>query len=346
MRRSSVLALFAASHLVIAPLAATLVVARDAQAIGVAPGNATPVQREQAQQKFVRGKDLYAQKKYEAALEQFRGSMEIVASPNARLFAARCLREMGRTVEAYVEFGRTAVEAKELASQDSRYAKTGESATAERKDLEPKLGFVTITVEHATDATTLKIGGEEERRAAWGEPAPLKPGTTEIVVETPGLPPVSKTVTVAAGEKTTLTVDAGGGGSTVSVGTEPKEATPSQTSSGGSDLKPYAYIAGGVGVAGLATFAIFGAMASHRYSTLKSECPTGTCPPSRNDEISGGKTMQTVANIGLVVGIVGVATGVTLFVLSGPSKSGKDAAAAPHTEVVAGPTWIGLSGAF
>lgn len=40
-------------------------------------------------------------------------SLDIVASPNTRLYIGRCLRDMGRTVEAYVELGRAAVEAKE-----------------------------------------------------------------------------------------------------------------------------------------------------------------------------------------------------------------------------------------
>src|SRR5258708_31077752 len=80
-------------------------------AAGVDPGVATPVQREQAQAQFQRGKKLYDAGNYEEALSEFRASLDIVASPNTRLYSARCLRELNRIVEAYAEFGRTAVEA-------------------------------------------------------------------------------------------------------------------------------------------------------------------------------------------------------------------------------------------
>lgn len=126
-----------------------------ANAAGVDPGSATPVQREQAQQKFQRGKQYLQQRKYNEALAELDGSLEIVASPNTRLLKARCLRDMGRLVAAYSEFGRTIVEAKELARVDTRYAKAGESAEADRKELEPKIGFVTITIQNATDQTKL-----------------------------------------------------------------------------------------------------------------------------------------------------------------------------------------------
>ena len=162
----SVVALLAALHVAFMPAIAS--------AVGVSPGNATPVQREQAQSKFAKGKELFAQKKWDEALTEFRGSLDIVASPNARLYAARCLREKGNLVEAYVEFGRTEVEAKELAPQDPRYLKTGESAADERKSLEPKLGFVTVTIENAAENTTVNIVERTTliatRRDRFGQP--------------------------------------------------------------------------------------------------------------------------------------------------------------------------------
>ena len=330
---SSFVAVVAALHLALLPALAG--------ANGVSPGSATPMQREQAQSKFSKGKELFAQKKYAEALPEFQGSLEIVASPNARLYVARCYRELGKLVAAYVEFGRTEVEAKELAPQDSRYVKTGDSAATERKDIEPKLGFVTVTVQNASDATTLKIGGEEVRRAGWNEPAPTMPGTSEVVVETPGKEPVKKSVTVAAGEKTALTIDAGSGagGGTPAPGEGDKSVAPS--SSEGHDYRTYAYIAGGVGAAGLLTFGIFGAMASSRWSQVKDECGARPCPESKRDLVEGGQTQQRIANVGLVIGIVGLAAGVTLFVLSKPKKPTEGT-----TTAVIGPSFVGLSGSF
>jgi hypothetical protein len=96
-----------------------------------------------------------------------------------------------------------------------------------------------------------------------------------------------------------------------------------------------------VGVAGLATFGIFAAMAKSTYDDLNTACHGGPCPASKNSEISSGKTQQTVANVALGVGIVGVALGVTLFVVSMPKSTAESGAA-----LVVTPTGVGLDGYF
>jgi len=82
-------------------------------------------------------------------------------------------------------------------------------------------------------------------------------------------------------------------------------------------------------------------MAKSTYDDLNKACNGGPCPPSKNGEISSGKTQQVVANVGLGIGIVGVALGATLFVLSMP-KSTPDSGAA----LVVTPTGLRLDGYF
>jgi hypothetical protein len=310
-------------------------------AAGALPATATPVQREQAQSRFLRGKDFLSKKRYDEALAEFRASHEIVASPNTRLEIARCLRQMGRTVAAYAELGRAQVEAKELVGQDNRYQRAYDAAAAERADIEPQLGFVAMTIQNATDDSKVTVDGEEIRRAAWGEPAPVAAGSADIVVETPGRAPVRRTVTVAAGQKLQMTIDA------QSVETAPPPAPaqplapePDQTSRSISP-RTWAYVAGGVGVAGLVTFGIFGAMAKSTYDDLDSACHGGPCPASKSDQISSGKTQETIANVGLTIGIVGLATGAALFVFAKPKSASASTAA-----VVVGPGWMGLKGSW
>lgn len=102
-----------------------------------------------------------------------------------------------------------------------------------------------------------------------------------------------------------------------------------------------AYIAGGVGVLGLATFAVSGAMASSTYNDLNHTCGNGPCPSSKSGEISSGRTQETLANVGLVVGALGVGAGVTLFVLSMPRG-----AQGASTGIVVSPAWAGLRGTW
>ncbi len=332
-----------ATLFVVTSLASSFAASRS-DAAGVAPGTETPVQRFQAEQRFFRGKGFYQQKKYDEALVELHASLDIVQSPNTRLLIARCLRDKGSLVAAYVEFGRAAIAARELAAVDARYTNAAKGAEDDRAALEEKIGFVTVTVQNATDDSKMTIAGEEIRRAAWGDPAPVLPGTTEIVVETSGRPTVRKSVTVASKQKQSITIDAAGG---TTAATPPTDATPTSVAvapkSERASLRTYAYVAGGVGAAGLLTFVVAGVMANSTYSGLQSDCANGHCPPSKSDSISSGKTQQTIANVGLVFGILGAAAGTTLYVLSMPSKTSHEE---PRAGIVVGPGYIGVRGSM
>jgi hypothetical protein len=324
---------------------AFLAVSAVARADGVPPAAATPLQREQAQSRFLRGKELMDKGQYTDALVEFRASHDIVSSPNTRLEIARDLRAAGQLVAAYAEYGRTAVEAKEFASEDDRYRRTYEAASAERAELEPRLAFVSLTVSHAGEETHVSIGGEELRRAAWGEPAPLAAGSTAIVVTTPGHRPLTRTIDVAAGDRVEVAIDAQEGPAEGDAPLSPPAApilapaAPHDAAHGG--LRASAYVGLGVGVAGLATFAVGGLFARGTYDDLQKSCGSGPCPADKKSEIDRGRTEQTIANVGLVAGLVGVAAGVTLLVLSLPKG-----APAQSVAVVGVPGGVGLRGSF
>jgi hypothetical protein len=89
------------------------------------------------------------------------------------------------------------------------------------------------------------------------------------------------------------------------------------------------------------TFTVAGLKSNSIYSDLKDACGSNPCPSSKSDDISSGKRWQTIANVGLVIGVIGVATGVTLFVLSKPKTEGGASA-----QVGVSPTGVFLQGAF
>lgn len=314
-----------------------------AHAAGVEPAKATPVQREQAQSRFLKGRDLYNAKKYEAALTEFNESLDIVASPNTRLYLGRCLRELGRTVAAYAELGRTAVEAKELLRDDTRYEKAAQAATDERAALAPKLGFLDVHVTHFTSETTLKVANNDVRRGGWEEPVPVLPGSTTVLVETPDHAPVQQQVEISAGEHKSVDIDAipEGPSNAIATTAPPPDAAPSDSAT---KLRPVMYATAGLAVVGLATFFIAGAMANGTYTDLKNACGAGPCPPGHESDISAGKTQQTFANVGLVVFAVSAAATATLFFVTKPKNPSSPTAASAR--VTAGPSFVGLQGAF
>jgi hypothetical protein len=319
---------------------------------GVAPADATPAQRKEATDHFTAGKHALEARNWEKAILELRSSLEVVDSPNARLELARTLRDSGSPSDAFAEYGRVIDGATKLAAKEERYAKTAEAATSERAELEPKLAFVVVTLAHAPDDAALKVGGRAIPRAEASGPIVVPAGAVDVVLsDASGKEIARQTVNATVGQKTPVTLDgrptapAPQGDTKPDPDDKPPEdaqpAEPVAPTGGASTLRPYAYVAGGVGVAGLAMFTVFGLMDNSTYSDLQSACPHNQCPASKQSEVDNGRTQQTLANVGLVVGAVGVAAGATLFVLSlRKSPSG------PSTGLVLAPGYFGLRGSL
>jgi hypothetical protein len=124
----------------------------------------------------------------------------------------------------------------------------------------------------------------------------------------------------------------------------PPPAPPEDDGPDHASLRTAAYVAGGIGAAGFITFGVFGALNQSKFGDLQDSCPGSVCPADLQSDIDAGRTYQTVANVGVVVGIVGVATGATLFVLS--SGRGDEAATSPRVEVAGGLGSVQVKGAF
>ncbi|HEY1696737.1 MAG TPA: tetratricopeptide repeat protein [Polyangiaceae bacterium] len=331
-------------------LAAVLLVAGASSAAGVTPSAATTEQKAQAMQHFTSGKQAIEQKNYEKAATELRASLDVVNSPNARLELARALRDAGKDGEAWAEYGRVVDDATKLAATEERYAKTAEAAGNERGAIETKLAFVSVTVAHAPDDATLKAGGRSVPRAEWSAPIVVPPGAVDVVLaDAAGKELARQTVSASLGQKAPVTLDAQPAPPKADVpvaqekpdATQPAEAPPS-SSSDRSKLRMYSYVVGGVGVAGMALFTVFGLMDNSTYDDLKSACTGNVCPPNKQGEVSAGKTQQTVANVGLILGGVGLAAGATLFVISLSSKSPASSA----TGLVVAPGFLGLRGSL
>jgi len=87
---------------------------------------------------FTEGQKLYEQGNYSAALEKFRQVDELMKSPNARLYMARCQRELGRLPEAF-ELMSDAVEASnDKAKTDESYLRTAMQLLPSARPLWPR----------------------------------------------------------------------------------------------------------------------------------------------------------------------------------------------------------------
>ena len=92
-----------------------------------------------------------------------------------------------------------------------------------------------------------------------------------------------------------------------------------------------AYLAFGVGAAGIAVGSVFGALALSQAGDVDDACPGGRCTRpedvgAQSDAQDAARTKGWVSTIGFGVGVVGVAAGVILLVThSEPSAVRADA---------------------
>jgi hypothetical protein len=123
----------------------------------------------------------------------------------------------------------------------------------------------------------------------------------------------------------------------------PPPAAAEARAASGIDQRTLGWIFGGIGVAGFATFGIFGVLDQSRFDDLESQCNGSVCPPELAEDAETGRTYQTLANVGLGVGIAGVGTGLILL-LTAPGSPEATTGGKPRVSV--GLSTVEVSGTF
>jgi hypothetical protein len=257
---------------------------------------------ERAQELFAEGRDAYVDQDYALALDRFRASHALVPSPNSRLFIARCLRELGQFSAAYAQY--EILERETEASE--KYEKTHEAAAAERAALDERVARVAIGLPADVEDAEVTVNGKKVDRALIDEPMVVTAGKVEVEVTAPGRKPYRWAGLISAGETRDLDVR-------VPLKNPPPPPPPPPEE--GTDLRPFAIGAAGLGAVNLALWGILGVAAANRHADLEEQCG-GRCTARFQDEVDAGRRETLLSSVGLVVGVIGIAGGVTLWILS------------------------------
>jgi hypothetical protein len=113
----------------------------------------------------------------------------------------------------------------------------------------------------------------------------------------------------------------------------------------GINQRVLAAVAGGIGVAGAATFVVFGVLDQNQYSDLKKRCAANVCSAADSSRLQTGRTYEAIANVGLGVGVLGLASGLVLL-LTAPHASAAPRASGSTTELAVSPRALTLRGTF
>ena len=306
--------------------------------------SATVEQKTQAGQAYKDAKAALDAGKKEEALKGFRKSYDIVASPNSLFMVVRTLQELGRFAEAY----RTNKEAIEVADRAAaaaaKYQATATAAHDKDKELAALVGLLTVTVE-APIGWTLQVNGMEVPEEAVASAIAVDPGSVTVVLSTPQ-GNETRQVEVAAGATTSLTI-----GPPAPAETDvPPDQGPAEEPDDGDGPDPLlvsSFVAYGVGGVGMIMFGVFGGLTLSEYSTLEDECGGGICAPTDTAKGDDGRTYQTVANVSLIVGAVGLAAGTGLLIASLMQEDdGADSATRSTPTLAVGPGSVVLTGSF
>ena len=197
----------------------------------------------------------------------------------------------------------------------------------------------------ATDATgndvagvKTTVDGQVLEIEQEGKAVALDPGRHLFRFELEGYPTIERELVVRQGEKDRIiTVAFSNSAATTSEpppppptpAAVPEESTPTSNKPG--PLRPYAFVAGGVGVAGLVGFTVLGAMGQSQRSDIEDS----GCKPNCNvDEVESVRTKLILADVSLGIGIAGIGTAVAFWFLSEPKKSADHASFTPlHFDV-------------
>jgi hypothetical protein len=278
-----------------------------------------------------------------AALQSFIAADAIMHVPTTGLEVARTEVDLGQLVEARDQL--LAIARLPNSDKEPRaFSEARETAKALGAEIEPRIPSVRVKVQGAPSGAAVKVvvDGAEIPSVALTAPRAVDPGH-HVIAASAGAEPHQVEVDVAEGETKDVTVDLG---AATADGNAPPPAG-GKSGEGTDPVRLASYIGFGVGGAGLILGAVTGILAISKLSAAKQQgCVGNDCPPAADSDLNSASTMATLSTVGFVVGGVGVAGGVTAFLLSRHSTPADSHAAAPSVSFYFGPSAAGLRGTF
>jgi len=314
------------------------------------------------------GADAFDQGKWADAVELFTRAEAIVHSPIHLLYIGRAQLKLGHWVEAYEIFNRIA---REPLEQPASPAATNAVAEAKRQlsTLDTQLPYIIVVVKGTdTQGVTVTMDDTSVPSALVGVLHPVNPGPHKFRAASATQASQEQTLDVKPGSRETIelvlapnTAAAVPAASAAAATPPPTQAPlteePAQSGGGSarSAMRIGGYVGLGVGVLGVGLGTVFVLSANSKQKDADAAfaaCGGKSCSGEERkhvDSLDGEvATSKSLALTSFIVGGVGVATGVTLLVLSGKQRAEPSAHVAPAPRVV---PWIGyrslgVSGTF
>jgi hypothetical protein len=316
-----------APRLAIAPLSLTLALLATSAA-------GQPRDRAAADALFQAARTEFDRGEFASACEKFAESHRLDPAPGTLLNLALCHEKTGRIASAWEGFRQVA---------DMLHDERVDFARTRSASLEDRLPWLTLHLpKEPADGVRVFRDGIELGSASLGIPLPVDPGTHTLVVEAPGRVRATRTIAIDESQRQEVTLALGPEKPAPAPVTAPQRPTPASTPPPPKD-NTWAWVAGGIGVAGITTSLATGALAVSSKRTLDAHCIDQRCDEQGLDAANSGRTYATVSTVSGAIGILGL--GVATYLLFSP---GTEQPSSTRIEAVALPGGgvVGMKGRF
>jgi len=270
-----------------------------------------------AESLFQEGKDLLQAKRYSEACPKLEESQRLDPATGTLIALAACHEALGKTASAWSKFTEAAAASAKEERAD-RVAFASERAAA----LAPRLSHVKVQVSSTTAAlpgVELTCDGVAFRAALWGTWVPVDPGWHTIEASAPR----------HRAERLRFLVSEQRDAKLLSVpalkalepgGLRAGAGEPHASQEKGRPQRTAGWAVGAVGAASLGVGTYFGVRAVRHHDQALERCsPTRCTDPEAVRLNDDAKVSANVANVGVGLGLLGIALGVIL-VLNAPDE--------------------------
>jgi hypothetical protein len=268
---------------------------------------------------FDQGRQLMAEGQYAPACAKFEASQALDPGVGTVLNLAACYEKSGRIASAWAQYRETLSAARKAGSSER------ERIARERvQALEPRLSYLTIVTWKGQEVSVTRDGVALDD-AVLSTAIPLDPGVHTVAARAAGKRAWSTQVTVQPdGDRVSVSVpilpdEAAPPGSELSApdgssGPQPSAADGKHATkaSPGAAQRVLAIVSAAVGVAGVATGAVFGLKAASTWSDAKDSCKPQCDAAAHKLSVDAGQS-GTISTVAFIVGGVGLASGAVLW---------------------------------
>ena len=295
-----------------------------------------------AARKLVRqAKKLARLGKHSKAAKKYKKADKRVPSLNHKLGRAQQLVKAGDLVKAG-----TVLEKAQKKKRVFRWADKMAMRKIKKlaQDVEERVPTLTINVVEPTASDVTVTVDDDDFEVADGA-VNFNPGRYRVVAKAKGYKKWSKKVRLDEGDEKTLSI---------TMTPIKAKVDPDAAKSGKGISRVPAYVAWGIGVAGIAAGIGFGVAAVQSTSDVRTlyNCKENKCPVEAEEDLAVAKMNGNISTAGWIVAGVGAAAGTILFLVSGGDseegvdKDGDAGMLKIEARPVIGPGYLGVTGRF